>query len=174
MTTLDDLKLDLKALKEGHTQLSLELEDAFFEALEETDLKKGHVHLNIDVERTGDYYELLFHTEGYVVVPCDLCLDEMRQPVVADNRLTVKLGDEYKEDDDLVVVPEEDAIFDAAWNVYEYIALSVPIRHVHAPGKCNPAMMKILEEHSAARSGEGNAEQPVDPRWAALGKLKLE
>lgn len=41
MTTLDDLKLDLKALKEGHTQLSLELEDAFFEALEETNLKKA-------------------------------------------------------------------------------------------------------------------------------------
>jgi len=42
---------------------------------------------------------------------------------------------------------------------------------VHAPGKCNPAMVRALEEYSAARSGEED-EQAMDPRWEALLKLK--
>ncbi len=58
-----------------------------------------------------------------------------------------------------------------AWYLYEFIALAIPIKHVHAPGKCNPAMVRALEEHSAARSGQED-EQPMDPRWEALLKLK--
>ena len=33
-------------------------------------------------------------------------------------------------------------------------------------------MMKVLEEHSASRRGKAEEEKPVDPRWAALAKLK--
>ncbi len=58
-----------------------------------------------------------------------------------------------------------------AWYLYEFIALAIPIKHVHAPGKCNPAMVRALEEYSAARSGEED-EQAMDPRWEALLKLK--
>jgi uncharacterized metal-binding protein YceD (DUF177 family) len=32
-------------------------------------------------------------------------------------------------------------------------------------------MVKMLEEYSAARSGVGS-EDSIDPRWAALAKLK--
>jgi uncharacterized metal-binding protein YceD (DUF177 family) len=52
--------------------------------------------------------------------------------------------------------------------------LAIPIKHVHAPGKCNSAMMQKLQELSgAARSGEEEAEG-TDPRWEALLKLKHE
>lgn len=33
-------------------------------------------------------------------------------------------------------------------------------------------MIKALEEHSAARSSDGDEEKPVDPRWSELEKLK--
>jgi uncharacterized metal-binding protein YceD (DUF177 family) len=50
--------------------------------------------------------------------------------------------------------------------------LAIPIKHVHAPGKCNSAMTQKLEELSGAvRSGEEEAEA-IDPRWEALLKLK--
>lgn len=32
-------------------------------------------------------------------------------------------------------------------------------------------MIRVLEEHSAVRSGEGD-EKATDPRWAALEQLK--
>ena len=59
---------------------------------------------------------------------------------------------------DLVTVPENEGILDVSWFVYEFIVLALPIRHVHAPGKCNPAMIRALNEHSAARSGFGRRE----------------
>ncbi|MFW5615904.1 MAG: DUF177 domain-containing protein, partial [Prevotella pectinovora] len=88
------------------------------------------------------------------------------------NRLLAKLGEEYSDEDDIVTVEKDDAVLDTAWFVYESIALDIPIKHVHAPGKCNPAMIKALEEHSAARSSEEENETAVDPRWSELEKLK--
>jgi uncharacterized metal-binding protein YceD (DUF177 family) len=49
--------------------------------------------------------------------------------------------------------------------------LAIPIKHVHAPGKCNDAMTKKLEELSATRSGDEDAAD-TDPRWAMLEQLK--
>jgi uncharacterized metal-binding protein YceD (DUF177 family) len=96
----------------------------------------------------------------------------MEQPVAADNRLTVKLGAEYNEDDDWVIIDENEGILDLSWFIYEFIALAIPIQHVHEPGKCNAAMIEALEEHSAARSSDEDDRQDIDPRWEALRKLK--
>ena len=174
MASSEAYKIDLKALEEGQTVLEFDLDDAFFQSLEAAEVQHGCLHTTLAVNRIGDCFDLNFHTVGSVVVPCDLCLDDMDQPIVADQRMAVKLGDSYSEDDDLVTVAEEEGILDVAWFVYESIALSIPIRHVHAPGKCNPAMIGMLEAHAAARSSEDKAERPVDPRWAALSDLKLE
>ena len=171
MCSLELLKIDLKELKEGVTSLDFNLDDAWFQSLEEADIKRGNVDVSVNVRRTESYFELLFHTEGTVNIPCDICLDDMEQPINCDNRLVAKFGEEYSEDDDLVTVPENEGILDVAWFIYEFIALNVPIKHVHAPGKCNPAMIKALQEHSATRSSDGDSEA-IDPRWSGLEKLK--
>ena len=104
---------------------------------------------------------------------CDVCLDDMDQPIETSDRLTAQLGETDSEEGDVVMVSEEEGILDVAWFVYESIVLNIPLRHVHAPGKCNPAMMNILKEHSAARSGDRDEEKTVDSRWAALKNLKI-
>ena len=110
--------------------------------------------------------------EGVVMVPCDICLDLMEQSIETTQRLEVKLGTENSEEEDLVMVAEDEGILDITWYLYEFIALAIPIRHVHAPGKCNPAMIRTLEEYSATRSGQEEDDTPMDPRWEALLKLK--
>ena len=95
----------------------------------------------------------------------------MDHTIDSDDRLVVKFGEDYSEDDDLVTVAEDEGILDVSWFIYEFIALEIPIKHVHAPGKCNPDMIEMLQEHSAARSGE-EEENTIDPRWAALMNLK--
>ena len=49
--------------------------------------------------------------------------------------------------------------------------VTIPIRHVHAPGKCNPAMTKALEELSADRSSDEESAQSTDSRWEKLKDL---
>ena len=172
MCSLELLKIDLKGLNEGLTTLEFDLGDAYFESLDEEEIKRGSVRVSLDVRRNENYFELDFHTEGTVVIPCDLCLDDMDQVVESDDRLIVKFGEEYSEDDDLVTVDEREGVLDVAWFIYEFIALNIPAKHVHTPGKCNAAMIKVLEEHLATRSSGEDEVQAVDPRWNGLEKLK--
>lgn len=172
MYSLEPLKIDLEGLKEGVTSFAYDLDDAYFEAVDAPEVRRGNVHADVSVSRSGGIYRIDIHTEGTVHVPCDRCLDDMEQAVCADNSLTARLGEEYSEEDDLITVGRDDSQLDLSWFIYEFIALDIPIKHVHAPGKCNPAMIKALEEHSAARSTEGDGETPVDSRWSELEKLK--
>ena len=172
MNSLESLKIDLKGLKEEETSLEFNLDDSFFGALDSADVKKGSLHVSVSIRKATGFFEFNFHTDGIIVIPCDRCLDEMEQPVETDNCLIVKLGSDYSEEDDIIVVPENEGILDMAWIIYEFVALVIPIRHVHAPGKCNPAMTEALEELSADRSSDVESNQPVDPRWEKLLKFK--
>ena len=174
MKSLEMLKIDLKSLTDEETTLSFDFDDTYFAALDGADVKKGSLHVSVSIRKATGFFELLFHTVGTVIVPCDRCLDDMEQPVETDNRLIVKFGSEYSEEDDIIVVPEDEGILDASWIIYEFVALVIPIRHVHAPGKCNPAMTKALEELSADRSSDEESSQAVDPRWEALKQLKIK
>ena len=161
MCYLERFDIDLKALTDEVTPLSWELDDQFFASLEGAQLQGGSLHVSGSIRKATGFYELQLHTDGTVRIPCDRCLDMMDQPIGADLRLVVKLGSEYNEEDDIITVDENE----------ESIALAVPIQHVHQPGDCNDAMMRVLEEHSAARSSDADAKE-IDPRWSALLKLK--
>ncbi len=173
MNSLECLKIDLKSLDTDAMSISCQLNDDFFKAAESDEVKGGNVQLSISAHKSvSGLYEINFHAEGTVKVPCDLCLDDMDQPIDTDNRMLAKLGEEYSEDNDIVIVDKDEAILDTSWFVYESITLNIPIKHEHAPGKCDPAMIKALEEHSATRSSDEEKENVVDPRWSKLEKLK--
>lgn len=172
MSNLEEFKIDLKSLGKRDAVFAFNLDDSYFEAIQAPVVRNGRLRTTLNIHFADGFYNMIFHTEGTVVLPCDLCLDDMSQEIATDDRLSARLGEGQSESADLVIVSENDGILDVSWYIYEFIELSIPIRHVHAPGKCNPAMMKILKDHSTARSGDGDAGQPVDSRWAALDKLK--
>ena len=175
MCSLETFKIDLKAMKTDEMHREYTLDDAFFKALNASEVKGGALHVSVSIRKATGFFELQFHTEGTVTVPCDLCLYDISQPIVTDNMLIAKLGAETNTDDDeVVIVAENEGILDTSWLIYEFVALAIPIKHVHAPGKCNSAMtQKLAELSGAVRSGKEEAKE-ADPRWAALAKLKLE
>ena len=174
MCDLETFKLDLKALKQGKTSLQYVLDDSFFEAIDAPEIKKGKVNVELIAVRNNDLFELNFDIEGSVNIPCDLCLDDMEQPINTKDRLIVRFGEEYSEDDELVTLEEDPGVLDLSWFVYEFIALNIPIKHVHAPGKCNPDMIEMLDAHAANRSGHEDEEEVIDPRWMKLKEIKKQ
>lgn len=173
MCSLEPFKIDLKGLVSDETMLEFNLSDDYFEAIDAPEVRKGDVSVRLAIHRTAErYFKLDFHIEGEVMVQCDRCLDDMPQAIETDSRLVAKFGEEYSEDDDLVTVDENDGVLDVAWFIYEFIALNIPVKHVHEPGKCNSAMIQMLEEHSATRSSDEDEEALIDPRWSGLLKLK--
>ena len=172
MCSLETYKIDLKGLKEDETALDFDLCDDFFQSLDSSQLEHGALHVSVSIRKVTGFFDFQFHVVGNVTISCDRCLDDMEQPIAADNHLVVKLGDTYSDDDDTVTVDENEGMLDLSWFIYEFIMLAIPIKHVHAPGKCNSAMTQKLDELSGAvRSGEEEA-GAIDPRWSALLKLK--
>ena len=142
--------VDLKNLSPGVHEFEYLLENKFFVDIDGTEVQKGKVKVHLTVKRSSMMFEMNFQIEGVVVVPCDRCLDDMEIPIDTHNRLVVKFGKEYAEEsDEVVVIPEEEGAINLAWFLYEFIALAVPMKHVHAPGKCNKAMSSKLKKHTA-------------------------
>ena len=157
------------------------LDNLFFAHIDGPEVHKGKVNVELTVKKTSRAFELSFQTEGIVWVPCDRCLDEMEQPVTSSDKLMVKFGREYAEEgDNLIVIPEEEGEINVAWFMYEFIALAIPMKHVHAPGKCNKAVTSKLNKHLRTSGDddaeesfgagedivvEDEAEEQIDPRW---------
>ena len=158
-----------------------QLDNQFFAELDAPEVQKGLVNVSLKVRKTSGVYELCFHSEGKVIVTCDRCLDEMEQLIETDDLLKVKLGADFSEINDIVIVPEDDGYINVAWFIYEFIALSIPMKHVHAPGKCNKDMVSKLSKHLRV-SGDDEEEfddledtidepREIDPRWSELKKI---
>ena len=173
-------------MREDACSYEYELTNQFFTDIDATEIHRGHLNVLLDVKKSMGVYVLEFHIAGTVIVPCDRCLSDLELPVDTRNVLKVKLGAEFSDEDDMVVVPEEDGYINVSWFLYEFIELSLPMKHVHAPGKCNKGMMSVLNKHIARSADdedepvfedggdelpEGNDEAPTDPRWNELKKI---
>ncbi len=183
MGKLDAYKIDLKGMNNDTYSCEYVLDNHFFESIDSPEVQKGKAHVSLMVKKIAGMYELLFKTEGVVQVTCDRCLGNMEQPIVSTDRIKVKLGGDFSERGDIVIVPEEAGEINVAWYIYEFIALSIPMKHVHAPGKCDKAMLGTLNKYlriSADEEAGGvglyedvaeNKEQKMDPRWNELKKI---
>ena len=115
MCSLESFKIELKDLKEPKTVLEYNLDNSYFEAINSPEVKHGVVRVVVSIRKTDSFLELLFNTEGTVQISCDRCLDEMDQDIKTENRLVVKYGDVYSEEEDIVTLPENEGILDVSW-----------------------------------------------------------
>ena len=188
MGKFDLYKVELKNLSPGVHEYEYFLENKFFVDIDGDEVQKGKVKVNLTVKRSSMVFDMNFQLEGIVYVPCDRCLDDMELPVSTQNKLVVKFGKEYAEEsEEIVIIPEEEGEINLAWFIYEFIALAIPMKHIHAPGKCNKAMSSKLKKHTARRADDEDefdeeaaddivvdddtADIPSDPRWDALKGL---
>lgn len=178
--------VSLRSLSQGVHHFDYDLDNKFFEAIDGDEVRKGSVHVELTINKTSSTHEMTFVLTGVVQIPCNRCLDEMNQEIDSENRLIVKLGHEYSEEsDEVVIIPEDEGEINIAWYLYEFIALNIPIKHVHAPGECNKAMSSKFRQHRAVNAddeeyddfedgadddnfSEDNQESATDPRWDAL------
>lgn len=179
-------KVPLRNLSEGVHKLDYTLDNQYFKLIGDTDsdIRKGQVEIEASVKRVSSTFEFNFSLEGTVTVPCDRCLDDMLIEIDSKNKLIVKFGREYSEEsDEVVIIPEEEGEINIAWFLYEFVTLSIPMKRVHAPGKCNKTMSSKLNKHKAVSSDEeqdeedfdtsdiSEEEETTDPRWDALKGL---
>ena len=184
-------KLPLKTLSIGVQEFNYHLDAAFFNDVEATDVREASVDAVVKVVRKDDeIYQLSFEFSGEITIPCDRCLDDMQLPVATTYNLTVKEGEEYDDsDDEVLVIPGHWRELDLTPLMRDTVLLTIPIMHAHPEGECNPQMLDRLEQIRAVNITDdeqlydpeagvdneettNNSSDDIDPRWAALKKLK--
>ncbi len=174
----------------GTHESEYRLGKTFFANMESEDIHDADLRVALTVNYKGDIYELNFTVEGTVTLICDRCLDDLEYPIETSYHINVKYGDDYNDDsDDLLVIPESDNYLNVAYMIYDTVALTIPIKHVHPLGKCNRQMSAMLKKHRAAAVSDEDAEleeqlideidtmeaeepQRTDPRWDKLKDFK--
>jgi uncharacterized metal-binding protein YceD (DUF177 family) len=185
----DPYKVDLKSMQTDVLESEYLLDNQYFTNIGGEEVQKGKVAVSVKITKTASVFRFSFHLTGNVVIPCDRCLDDMDYPIDTTARLIVKFGKDYSEEsDEIVVIPESEGKINLAWFLYEFVALAIPIKHVHAPGKCNKQMTAKLKKHTAKSeddendgsfemddaddAGTDDFEESTDPRWDALKDIK--
>lgn len=184
MSKFEPYNIKLKDLKNPTEVLEYDISDDFFKKIDspEHEVEKGRVKAKVTVVKKEKIFEMNFEIDGTVLVPCNRCMDDMEIPVNYKEKLKVKFGQSFSEENETVIVPESEGAINIAWFLYEFIVVSIPIKHVHAPGECNKTMVSKLKRHIAHHKDADDDEPdiefdddelvdediPIDPRWDAL------
>lgn len=190
MGKFTEFKLQLKTLPQGEHSFEYRLGKQFFVNMESADIHDADLHVGLSVVVKADVYQLHFTISGTITLLCDRCLDSLLWPIDTTYDINVKFGDDYNDEaDDFLVIPFSNNYLNVAYMLYDTVALAIPIKHVHAPGKCNRQMTAMLRKHKASRPDDPDAQleeqlmdemdsmeadvdnettAETDPRWDAL------
>lgn len=167
-----------KGLKDGSHDYHFEVDGALFADYGSEEIRDGKCNVEVCLKRAETMLSLEVEIEGWVVVPCDRCLEDCRIPVDFEGELLVKFSDEPLEYDGEVLWlhPAEDEL-NLMQYIYESIVLSLPYQRVHPEGECDPEMIERFRVISAQELSEIEArvaEQPKGEEWEKLAALKQQ
>lgn len=166
-------------LKIGKHEFDFDIDDKFFENIEYSLIQKGNVKVHFELEKKETMMIGNFTIDGTVHTACDRCSAPMEISVEGDYQLIYKFGDEPTEDEMLVIVYPEEFEINIKESILEFITVSLPARVVHEDeDDCDEEMLDLLDEYMInseyyeAPEPDIEDEEELDPRWAALKKLK--
>jgi len=174
MKYLSQYTIPFSGLNEGKHLFDFSADHRFFAGFEESEIEKGSVSIQVELEKRTTYLRLTFNVKGEVELICDRCLERYMQPIKSRNLMLVKFSETETDDGDEVIYIHPGAYqVEVAKLIYEFIVLSIPIRHVHPDGPdgnslCDPEMLRKLEEYQATDLPESS---PIDPRWNDLKNI---
>jgi uncharacterized protein len=157
-----------KGLKEGNHDFDYQISHSFFELFENSLVDDGDIKVKITLEKRNSFMSLNLVLKGVVRLTCDRCLDLYDQPVHQKAVLFIKFGeDNAEEGEDVIWLNSDDYEINVSQIIYEYICLSIPLKHVHPADKngnseCNPEMLKKIKEYTVHPASES------DSRWDQL------
>lgn len=178
MRYLSKYDIAFKGLKEGKHQFEFEIDDKFFEKFENSEVTKGELLGNVEINKQSTLMILEMAVEGTVELLCDRCLENYGQAVNNQSKMYIKFGAEAEDlNDDVLVLPLEENQINVAQYLYELIILGLPIKHVHPDDEngdstCNPEMLDKLNEYLVEEvDDDEETDEPIDERWSELKKL---
>jgi uncharacterized metal-binding protein YceD (DUF177 family) len=186
MSKFEQYNIVLKDLNNETKTLEYALDNEFFNKIDSPEVHRGNVSAKVVIQKKLTAFELNFTLEGIIYIPCNRCLDDMEQLIQHKEKLQVKFGENFSEENEMVIVPEREGSINIAWFLYEFIVVSIPIKHTHPTGECNKTMVSKLKKHIIRQKDDetedddlmmdddddfSNEDTQIDPRWDNLQNI---
>jgi uncharacterized metal-binding protein YceD (DUF177 family) len=167
MEPLKDHTIPFTGLKDGEHAFRFVLEQPFFDASGEEEWEGGNVTVDVTIDKSTSMLVTHIKAHGPVALRCDRCNGPLEFNVQGEQRQIFRLnGEEQYDDDELVSLDDRTHSINLTHYIYECLRLALPIRHVHAPGQCDPEVENVLSQLIVEH-------EPIpDPRWEVLKDLK--
>lgn len=170
---MEKLVLDLGQLEFGKELIQMfQLSDSYFASKEYSIVEKGNVLVEIQVSPGKYQLEVSIGISGSLELECDRSGDKFYYPIKSQEKLVFKYSDRWEElDENNFLMPKENLKIELDEILYNLILIQIPHR------KVKPEFESADSEDSMIFStGDTEAlstsEDVVDPRFAALKKLK--
>ena len=141
--------IPIKGLPAGESAFSFVIGNEFFQDFGNSQIKDADCSVKVHVTRRQTMLQINCIVGGYVVVECDRCLDDLTLKIDVDQDLTVGFDsvevEDADNDEDVIVVDSSQQELSLDQFVYDYVCLSIPIVNVHPEGKCNPDVVKFID-----------------------------
>ncbi len=156
-------------LKPGLHRFEFEIDSTFFEQFDYSIIKEGDFKIKVDFEKKKNLFNLNFKIKGKITASCDRCVEPLSLKVKGEESLIVKFGETtFDETDEIKVISPAEYELDLTNDIYQYAHLLMPTKVTHEKKKdCNPEIIEQLYKLTTKQESK-----KVDPRWAALSKLK--
>ncbi|MBA3663981.1 MAG: DUF177 domain-containing protein [Bacteroidetes bacterium] len=165
--------IQFAGLPVGIHEFEFDVTDKFFTSIESSEIQRANLHVLAILTKQNNLLQMSFEINGTVGVECDRCLKDFDFPVEAEEVLVIKHGNPDESTDEILVIPEGEDEFDVAQYIYEYIVLALPVRKVpceldEESFKCDYETLEKLNSISS----DAKKEEPINPLWEQLNKLK--
>ncbi|MES2591514.1 MAG: DUF177 domain-containing protein [Bacteroidota bacterium] len=176
MQTRKEFIIQFVGLSAGEHLYEYDIDGKFFEDRDYSEITESDLQVKLYLLKQSSMMVLRFEISGTVKAVCDRCTADFDLPISGNYKLIVKVGgsDTGNEDDDIITVPANEHQLDISQYLYEYIALSLPIKRIHPEDSegeptCDKEMLKKLNDFLI----EEEKEEPSDPRWDGLKDISL-
>lgn len=142
-------KINLKAIHAEKEMCRYSIDSEFFSTREHSLINAGEVDVCAEVKKNAgeDGFTMHLSMNGYVVVPCDRCLGDLKCPVAVEKDVKVTFGSCSEEQEQSIVVDEVEGQLDLDPLIYDYSVLSVPLHAAHEEGACDAGMIENLNKY---------------------------
>jgi uncharacterized metal-binding protein YceD (DUF177 family) len=169
--------LEVPKLGYGINEEAFEIDRSFFEEFEHSPIQEGEVKVHLVVDKSSTHLDAKFHFLGKIILECDRCLEPYPHAVDFETRIVYSFDEELEFDtDEVVLIDESTPVLYFAQDFYDFLVLQIPLRKVPPTDLhlCPPNVLELLglNPDGSSKDLPEDEEEPVDPRWADLKKLK--
>ncbi|WP_428656292.1 YceD family protein [Runella sp.] len=178
---LTQYDIGIYGLKDKQYVYNFESGREFFEELEQDLIQNGHFKTHLTIDKSATMLILNFRIEGVVELVCDRSLENFEEPIDLTEKLILKFGDHDEIlAEDIELIRHETVRINVAQYIFDFIALSLPMKKLHPRFRTEEdeeedgllVYQSTDEPEEQQDDADSSDNGEVDPRWAALQKLK--